>query len=87
MNNVPNILSVLKAPELRHGAPYKREYSKYLDLADSPNGHEFPVLPVTSLYRNQLITAMDYVLYGRKTPQRALEAVQKRVQRELDRWQ
>lgn len=86
MNNVPNQRRLLDSPRLRTGADYRRKFSVFLDLADSPGGGHFPALPVSGLYSNELITARDLVLAGAKTPEQALKDVQRRVQRELDRY-
>lgn len=86
MNNVPNIRAALKSPELREGAPYKRKFAVFLDLADSPNGGHFPALPVANLYSNELNTAREMALDGRKTPEQALKDVRARVQKELNRY-
>lgn len=86
INNVPNRRSTLKSPQLRTGLDYKRKFSIFLDLADSPNSGYFPVLPVANLYGTELITARDLVLNGQKTPAQALDDVRVRVQRELDRY-
>jgi multiple sugar transport system substrate-binding protein len=86
MNNVPNTRSALHSPRLRTGAPYRFQYGKFLDLADSPNAGSFPALPVANLYSAELQNARDYALAGTKTPQQALHDVRVRVQRELDRY-
>lgn len=84
MNNVPNQRAVLQAPELRTGPPFRKKYSEFLDLADSPNAGFFPALPVANLYMNQMSTAIDKVMFGEETPEKALRDVQQRVQKELD---
>jgi ABC-type glycerol-3-phosphate transport system substrate-binding protein len=84
MNNVPNQRVALKAPTLRTGPAFRREYASFLDLADSPNATFFPVLPVTSLYMNQMNTAIDKILYGDMSSAQALGKVRARVQKELD---
>lgn len=85
MNNVPNQCSALAARELRSGAPFRRMYARFLDLADSPRAGYFPAMDVAGLYVNQLGTATDRVLFGEATPAAALRDVRIRVQRELDR--
>lgn len=84
MNNVPNSRQALKAPELRNGPPFRKKYSLYLDLADSPNAAFFPAIPVTSFYQNQLATAIDRILLDERTAEQALAEVRQRVQKELD---
>jgi ABC-type glycerol-3-phosphate transport system substrate-binding protein len=86
MNNVPNRMSALKSPQLREGAPYRAIYSKFLDLAESPNGGFFPALPVANLYHTEILNALDYTLAGDKKPRQALADVRVRVQAELDRY-
>lgn len=86
MNNVPNRRSALRARELRKGAPYRLQFARFLDLADSPNGGHFPALPVANLYNAELSNAVDFVMAGAKTPEQALRDVRLRVQRELDRY-
>lgn len=86
MNNVPNQRRLLGSKRLREGADYRRKFSVFLDIADTPRGGHFPALPVSALYNNELLTARDLVLAGLKTPERALKDVRIRVQRELDRY-
>ena len=86
MNNVPNIRSALGSRQLREGADYRRKFSVFLDLADSPNGAHFPALPVANLYSSEIATAVDLALGGTKQPAQALADVRRRVQRELDRY-
>lgn len=86
MNNVPNQRRLLKARRLREGADYRRKFSVFLDIADTPRAGHFPALPVSALYNNELLTARDLVLAGAKTPEQALRDVRVRVQRELDRY-
>lgn len=86
MNNVPNQRRLLSSRRLREGADYRRKFSVFLDVADSPRGGHFPALPVSGLYNNELMTARDLILTGAKTPERAFRDVRIRVQRELDRY-
>jgi len=86
MNNVPNQRRLLGAKRLREGADYRRKFSVFLDIADSPRGGHFPALPISGLYSNEMMTARDLVLAGVKTPEQAYEDVRVRVQRELDRY-
>jgi len=41
---------------------------------------------VANLYNNELTTAREMALDGRKTPEQALRDVRIRVQKELDRY-
>ncbi|MCX7925485.1 MAG: ABC transporter substrate-binding protein [Fimbriimonadales bacterium] len=90
MHGIPNIRRVLKHPQLRTvRAPdevWKRGYSKFLDLVDSPNARFFPITPIATLYLHELYTAQDYLLSGNKTPEQALRDVQQRVAAEYRRW-
>lgn len=57
-------------------------------LQELPYGRYRPINPVNAYLYDQLIRAWDDVTYGRMTPQRALDEVQRDVQRQLDRfWQ
>jgi multiple sugar transport system substrate-binding protein len=86
MNNVPNQRRLLGSERLRVGADYRRKFSVFLDIADSPRGGHFPALPISGLYNNEMMTARDLVLAGVKTPSKAYDDVRIRVQRELDRY-
>ncbi len=86
MRNVPNIKSVLHDPKLRTGSPEAVKFGQFLDLADTRNPRFFPPLPIASLYINQIQTASDSVAYGRETPQVALDGVQSRCTREMDKY-
>jgi multiple sugar transport system substrate-binding protein len=86
LHNVPNIRSVTRDPTLRQGASWRPYFGRFMDLADSPNAQFFPVLPVASIYVNQLANAVDSVCYGNKGPQQALHAVSVRVERQMDQY-
>ncbi len=86
MRNVPNIKSVLHDPKLRTGSPEAEKFGQFLDLADTPNPRYFPPVPIATLYTNQIQTASDSVSYGRETPQVALDGVQRRCTREMDKY-
>lgn len=85
MNNVPNQKSVLHAPALREGAPFRKRYSVYLDLAETGKSAYFPPLPVSNLYASQLGNAIDEIMFGTKPVAQALREVRERVQREMER--
>ncbi len=85
MNNVPNQKSVLHAPELREGAPFRKKYGVYLDMAETGKAGYFPPLSVSNLYASQMSNAGDEILFGQKTPEQALREVRERVQKESDR--
>ena len=84
MNNVPNMRTALHSPTLRAGAPFRRQYGKFCDLADSPNAAYFPALPAASLYMSQLNNAADKTLYGELSPTQALARARARTQKEQD---
>jgi multiple sugar transport system substrate-binding protein len=90
MHGIPNIRRVLKHPQLRTvrnpDEVWKRGYSRFLDLVDSPNARFFPITPIATLYLHELYTAQDYLLSGNKTPEQALRDVQQRVAAEYRRW-
>lgn len=86
LHGIPNIRAELKDPALRTGEPWRPEYGKFMDLADSPNATHFPPLPVASLYVNELGNAVDTICYGHKTPRAALASVRRRVQKEMDAY-
>ncbi|MFN7017770.1 MAG: ABC transporter substrate-binding protein [Fimbriimonadales bacterium] len=90
MHGIPNIRRVLKHPQLRTvrspDEVWKRGYSKFLDLVDSPNARFFPSTPIATLYLHELYTAQDYLISGNKTPEQALHDVQQRVAAEYRRW-
>jgi multiple sugar transport system substrate-binding protein len=85
MNNVPNQKAVLHAPELREGAPFRKKYSVFLDLAEQGKSAYFPPLPVSNLYMNQMNNAIDEILLGMKPTAQALREVRERVQQEMER--
>lgn len=84
MNNVPNTRAALHSPALREGAPFRKQYAIFCDLADSPNADFFPTLPVASFYMSRLSNATDKVLFGEQTPAQAYGEATKRIQTELD---
>lgn len=86
LHGIPNIRAELRDPSLRAGEAWRPSYGRFMDLADSPNATHFPALPVATLYLNQLATAIDSACYGHRTPQAALSAVRRRVQKEMDSY-
>ena len=57
----------------------------FIDLAKSPNAFIPPQMPLWQEYQAELSTAFDQVWLCEKTPEEALEAVEDRMQRKLDR--
>jgi multiple sugar transport system substrate-binding protein len=86
LHGVPNIRASLHDTSLRTGEDWRVQFGKFMDLSDSPNATHFPPMPVATLYLNEISSATDAVRYGRKTPEQAMADVQKRVQREMDRY-
>jgi multiple sugar transport system substrate-binding protein len=86
LHNVPNIRSVIHDPALSQGSPWRPYFGKFMVMADSQNAHYFPVLPIASLYVNQLGNAVDSVCYGHKNAQVALHTVTVRVERQMDQY-
>jgi multiple sugar transport system substrate-binding protein len=83
LNNVPNIRAVLTRPELTEGSPRRRNFGRFCRIAQNPNARGFPITPVGQIYQDELAHATEYVLFGVKSPQRALDDVQTKVSREL----
>lgn len=47
--------------------------------------HQRPVMPAQAFYMNELETAVDRALYGKETPEKALERAQQKTQEHLDK--
>ncbi|MEE8179959.1 MAG: ABC transporter substrate-binding protein [bacterium] len=58
-------------------------YKVFIDVL--PYSQCRPVIPVGGLYWDELTAARDYVIYGKKTAQKALDDATAKVQAELDR--
>jgi multiple sugar transport system substrate-binding protein len=65
-----------------HPNPY---IEVFIGLAKSDNAFVEPQMPLWQAYAAELGTAFDQVWLGERTPLEALEAVQQRMQRQLDR--
>jgi multiple sugar transport system substrate-binding protein len=85
LNNVPNVRAVLRSPELTEGSVRKRNYAKFLRFADQPNARVIPNSPVMNFYLAEMVHARDFMLHGDKTPEQALNDVQRKVTEELAR--
>ncbi len=57
----------------------------FIDLANSKNAFTEPQMPLWQQYAAELATAFDQVWLAERTPFQALQAVQQRMQRQLDR--
>ena len=66
----------------KHPHPY---ITLFRDLAESPNVAHHPKTGVGNEYRREMQNAFDGVRLGTASPKEALAAVDKRIQRSLDR--
>jgi multiple sugar transport system substrate-binding protein len=58
-------------------------YSQFLEILEECR-HQRPVMPAQAYYMGAVSRAVDQALYGRKTPQQALEDAARETQAELD---
>ncbi len=88
LNNLPTVRALLNSPKITTGSRSKETLGYILQhiAANQANTRFFPALPVTKLYRDALDNAVQLAELHRKTPEEALADAQKRVQRELDRY-
>ena len=77
--HLPTIAELLKDKDIRG----ERRHAFFVDLVKYAKNR--PPLPVGALLWDELTTARDAVINGQKTPQKACEDVEKRVQPELDK--
>lgn len=61
--------------------PKVEECTKAIELT-----HPWPKVPALWFYRDQLQQAVQYAVYGKKTPEQALKDVENAVQREMERY-
>ena len=87
INNVPNIRSVLASPKLTTGSRAKVNFGKMLAIAGSTNARYLPPHPAASAYQYELTAAFDAVMFGRKTPERALADLQSRIEDEAREYE
>ncbi len=87
LNNVPNIRASLSEPDLTSGTERKLNFGKFCRYAMHPNAVGFPNTPIGHLYLTELGAATDFVLFGKKTPQQALDDVQRKVSSEMKRME
>lgn len=76
------LIDVSEAFLRRHPNPY---IEVFIDLARSRNAFTEPQLPLWQQYAAELGTAFDQVWLAERTPLEALQAVEDRMQRQLDR--
>jgi len=86
MHGVPDIKAVLNDPVLVTGSRHNEAFGVVCKIAGNPKARFFPATPVNIMYMAELITAAQLASRGAKTPERALQDVQKRVQKELDTY-
>lgn len=88
MSNLPSILALKSAPELRHGTRSRRALGYVLThiASDPKNARWTPPLPVTALYGSALRNAFDRALFHEISPEQALNEVQERIEREMRRY-
>lgn len=71
-----------KSPYLKH-VRGKPRYGMFLRILEECR-HQRPVMPAQAYYMGALQRAVDYALYGKKTPEEALRDARIETQRELD---
>lgn len=85
INNVPNVKACQRIPALVSGSEARKNFGKFCRIAASPDAFVFPNTPVSNIYQTELNDARDFVIYGRKSPEKALADVQEKIMRELER--
>ncbi len=85
INNVPNVTACQRIPSLTSGSEARINFGKFCRIAGSPDAFVFPNTPVSGIYQTELNEAKDFVIYGHKSPEKALSDAQVRVMRELRR--
>ncbi len=83
INNVPQLFDAIKSPKLDPN-PHYRAFVRY---AFGKGIKNFPVLPVSSDYADQLTRIEDLVVHGKMTPQQGMDKVTSTVQGKLDQQQ
>ena len=61
--------------------PKVRECTEAIKLT-----HPWPKVPIIWFYRDKLMEAVQYAIYGKKTPEQALKDAESAVQREMERF-
>lgn len=87
MHGVPNTFSALRDERLRRGESWRPAFGIFMDIAGSSNANYYPVLPITSFYDRLMVSAVESIGFGSRTPESALREVQERVRREYEKWQ
>ena len=88
MNNLPTVRALLNSPKITTGSRSKETLGYILRhiATNQANSRFSPALPVARLYKDALDNAVQLAELHRKSPEDALADAQKRVQRELDRY-
>ena len=61
----------------------KPHYAQYVRILEESR-HQRPVMPAQALYMREMQRAVESAIFGKKTPQRALEDARRNTQSELD---
>ncbi len=85
MNNLPAIRALLNSPAITSGSPSKRSLGYVLRhiAGGTKNPRFFPTLPISRLYRDVLVNAIEVAELHQKTPEQALNDAQEQVEKEL----
>ncbi len=58
----------------------------FLEIVSSPNAKLAPIIPVQQMYQAELLSAIEYAVFGKKTAKEALDDVTAKIQKELDKY-
>ncbi len=88
MSNLPTILEVRHAPEFSTGSKSRAALGYVLNhiASESRNPRFLPTLPVTQIYETALRNTMDRALYHDLTAVQALDELQTKMEKELQRY-
>ena len=89
MSNLPTILSLQNSPKLTTGTKNLKALGYVLQhiASNAKNAHSIPASAVGALYQNTLRTSVDQALFHEKSPEQALNDVQKIVRTELAKYE
>lgn len=82
--NIPPRISALESPVFE--SKLTPEFRQYLKLLQSGFVYTFPQLPIGQFYLTELTQALSDVQSGAKTAKQALDSVQEKVEREMQRY-
>ena len=77
--------NVVDEPEYEEFLKENPTFRDFVDLMDSPHVWILPQVPVQSYFGSRLDAAVDYALWGVKTPRKALEDLNREMERESRR--